>query len=302
MFALNKHVCRGIDVLCIKRARAFGMLVWALAINTVLVCSVTSLAQCAERGDVPYISEVMLLCKREGRAFVPWVCFFAFAAMVMVQLTWMEQAATVWFRTQVVCGRLAGLETSAPVAGGSRSFFGMLAVAAVVGFGLVVRFDWRDAGEASTALHRVGVVLLAFGGFGALQVVWLTLRQGDCVARLRGAVVSRGVPWLSWVEVDALFVAVLGVFMVTTLVGGHAGVSAVFEYVAFALLLGQTTWLFVLCWERDRWTRRLGADVEVEVRGEIGRNDRDGELAARLLWALLATYGAEAVVVLVVVL
>jgi hypothetical protein len=285
------------------------MLVWALAINTVLVCSVTSLAQCAERGDVPYISEVMLLCKREGRAFVPWVCFFAFAAMVMVQLTWMEQAATVWFRTQVVCGRLAGLETSAPVAGGSRSFFGMLAVAAVVGFGLVVRFDWRDAGEASTALHRVGVVLLAFGGFGSLQVVWMTLRGGDCVARLRGEAGVAGdgtraqdVPWLSWVEVDVAFVVVLCVFMVTTVAGGHATVSAVFEYIAFALLLGQTTWLFVLCWERDRWTRRLGADVEVEVRGEIGRNDRDGELAARLLWALLATYGAEAVVVLVVVL
>ncbi len=132
------------------------------------------------------------------------------------------------------------------------------------------------------------------------------------MARLRGAVVSRDVPWLSWVEVDGLFVVVLGVFMVTTLVGGHAGVSAVFEYVAFALLLGQTTWLFVLCWERDAWTgaegggaRRTGkrgAEEREVARHEAGTQVVDIHGGTGLLWALLAAYAAEVGVVLLVVL
>jgi hypothetical protein len=276
------------------------MLALTFAINTVLVCSVTSLARCAERGDVPYISEVMLLCKQGGHGFVPWVCFFAFATMVLVQLTWMEQVATLWLRTQVVCVRLVNIVTSEPMQGGSRPMFGALAVAAVVGFGLLVRFDWRDAGIVSTQLHRLGVVLLAFGGFGSLQVVWMTLREGDCVARLRGGhSYAQDVAWLSWVEVDVVFVVVLCVFMVTTIVGGHAVVSAVFEYIAFALLLGQTTWLFVLCWERDRWTRHVVASVADSSGDE---SIRDGELAARVFWTLLLLYVAEVVVVLVVVL
>jgi hypothetical protein len=301
------------------------MLLMVFAVNSVLVCSVASLAQCAEGGSTPYISEVMLLCKRGGHAFVPWLCFFAFAAMVLVQLAWMERAATAWLREQALCGRLVGLGTSAEVwvdaKDGSRTLFVWLAVATVVGFGFVVRFDWRDAGDVEKWMHRLGVALLAFGGFGALQVVWLTLRQGDCVARLRGAVVSRDVPWLSWVEVDVLFVAVLGVFMVTTLVGGHAGVSAVFEYVAFALLLGQTTWLFVLCWERDAWTgaartrgmrgaegggtRRTeerGAEERAVERHEAGTQVVEIHGGTGLLWALLATYAAEVGVVLLVVL
>lgn len=255
------------------------MLVWAFLINSVLVCAVTSLGQCAARGDVPYISEVMLLCKRGGQAFVPWLCFGAFAALVVVQLAWMERVACRW-RDAWQAGE-----------GELRVWFWVFAAAAVVGFGCVVRFDWRDTSWAEMAMHKVGVVLLAFGGFGALQVVWWTLRVGDSVARVQGKagrnVLGREVPWLSWAWVDALYLAVLVVFMVTTLVGGHMVVSVVFEYIAFAVLLGQTTWLFVLCWER----RRL-RDSEEDV---------DGERGAQLLWALLAAYVAEAVVVLVVV-
>ena len=46
-----------------------------------------------ECGDVSYISEVMLLCKRGAHAFVPWMCFGAFTVLVLVELVWMECVA-----------------------------------------------------------------------------------------------------------------------------------------------------------------------------------------------------------------
>ncbi len=287
------------------------MILWVFVLNSVLVCAVTSLVQCAEPGDVAYISEMMLLCKRGEHAFVPWLCFLAFAAIVFVQLTWMEQVATVWFRVQVFCERFETdsrylvtalnphlnrgqriQQKSALANWGSRTSFMALAVTAVVGFGFVVGFDWRDAGAVHSAMHRVGVVLLAFGGFGTLQVVWMTLRGGDSVSRLRGGVdghgTTRDVPYLSWIEIDVVFVIVLFVFMVTTLVGGHPTMSAIFEYVAFGILMIQTTWLFVLCWERDRWLKAM-----------MGHGDDiDKSTAGRVLWVLLAAYVIEAGIVL----
>ena len=265
------------------------MLLLAFIINTLLVCSITSLAQCASGGNVPYISDVIQLCKQSGHAYVVWMCFLAFAALVCVQIVWMERVARAWFDEQVFHGKLSGLGTSAPAEPGSRGLFLALCVAAVVGFGFVVGFDSRDTSEFDIVMHRVGVVLLAFGGFGALQVVWVTLRAGDSAMQLRGEVGGNeeraDVPWLSWVEVDVLFLVVLGVFMVTALTDGHHVVSAVFEYIAFAVLLTQTSWLFVLCWERDAWTR--GAR---------------GAGATGLLWALLGVYTAEVLVILLVVL
>ena len=294
-------------VLCnarrIKRTRVAWMLLWAFVINSVLICSVVSLAQCSTGDGVPYISEVMLLCKRGVHAFVPWLCFVAFAALVVVQLSWMEHVAREWRKWCAYSVEVGAINTTydGRVVHEWRVghvIFWFLAIAAVAGFGCVVRFDWRDTSAVEMAMHKTGVVLLAFGGFGALQVVWVMLRSGDSVARLRGEVdgyvFARDVPFLSWVEVDVVFVVVLAVFMVTTLIGSHAVVSAVFEYIAFGMLLGQTTWLFVLCWERDRWAR---GRIKGRVVGEM--ND---SRATRLLWALLTTYAVEAVVVLVVVL
>jgi hypothetical protein len=257
------------------------MLLAAFVIDSLLVCAVASLAQCMERGDAPYISELMLLCKRGGHAFVPWLCLAAFVGLI-VQLVWMQSAAKRW---RALC---LGIERKKPGA-----LFWGLSVASVAGFALVVACDWRDAGAAATAGHRAGVALLAFGGFGALQVVWWTLRGGDAVARVQGFALSDAalVPWYSWVEVDALFLVVLAVFMVTTLVGEHKVLSAVCEYVAFALLLVQTTWLLVLCEERERVCRVRSVGEGAGVHG-----------MGWALGALLVAYAFEALLVLAVVL
>lgn len=67
----------------------------AIVIDSLLVCAVASLTQCAESGDAPYINELMLLCKRGGAVFVPWLCLAAFSALVLVQLTWMQRVPGV---------------------------------------------------------------------------------------------------------------------------------------------------------------------------------------------------------------
>ena len=276
----------------IKHARAGGMLGFAFVVDSVLVCAVASLAQCAERGDAPYISELMLLCKRGGHAFLPWLCLAAFVLLI-AQLARMQCAARTW-RALCVQGTMEGRKTGVGVV------FWVLSVAAVAGFALVVACDWRDAGAAATAGHRAGVVLLAFDGFGALQVVWWTLREGDDVARLRGVALpdAAQVPWYSWVEVDVIFVVVLALFMVTTLVGEHKVLSAVCEYAAFALLLVQTTWLLVLCAERERVCRMRNVQVAGHVLGDDARVHGMGWA----LSALLMVYAGEALLVLVVVL
>ena len=172
-----------------------------------------------------YINEYILLCKRGDSTWVlPWSCVSAFGALVFVQLRQMRDVAAAWF----ACAGDGGDETGAVAfQTGCRSVrmrgaaFWVADTGAWVGLVLVVVFDWRDAGEASVAWHRVGVGLLAAGGFFALQLVWVTLRTGDSVARLRGGEVAE-VPSCSWVETDLVFVVVMCVFVVTTLVGTGA--------------------------------------------------------------------------------
>jgi hypothetical protein len=272
----------------------------ALVIDSVLVCAVASLAQCAESGGAPYISELMLLCKRGGAAFVPWLSLAAFTAFVLVQLVAMQRAAVRW---RLLAARKKTEQVSNAYEGKDMpgGLFWGLAAMAVAGFACVVACDWRDAGAAATAGHRAGVVLLAFGGFGALQVVWWTLREGDASAKVQHfSVLHKGsVPWYSWVEVDALFVVVLAVFMVTTLAGEHPVLSAVCEYVAFALLLVQTTWLLVLCAERERVSREVAefGTASIAFGGDAGVHGMGWALGA-----LLVLYAVEGLVVLAVVL
>lgn len=175
-------------------------------------------------------------------------------------------------------------------------------MATEVGLVVLVIFDWRDRSAAEVWAHRVGVVLLTGDTFFCLQMIWATLRAVDCSARLRGGGAAC-VPWYSWVECDVVFVVLLGVFMATTLVDTHRVLSALFEYAAFALLLVQTTWLFVLCAERACAMHVEPSTSEVEELENLaaagtGRASGTG----RVLGALLGAYCVEALVVLVMVL
>ncbi len=255
-------------------------LVYFFVIDSVLVMAVASLVHCGARaGHAAYISEFMLQCKRSAETWLlPWLCAVAFAALVFVQLGWMYWVAVEWR------ARAAGAVRMTPR--GAAEFL-CPAATAVVGFLLVVVFPWRDASAAEVWAHRVGVVLLASGSFLSLQLIWWTLRLGDSAVVLRGGR-APGVPWLSWVECDIVFLVVLAVFMVTTVVRGVPVLSALCEYAAFGLLLVQTTWLLVLCWERDQ-AYAQGEEADVE--------DEEGHTGA-LLWSLLIAYGVEASVVL----
>jgi hypothetical protein len=186
------------------------------------------------------------------------------------------------------------------VPGHAGRAFWWLGAAAVAGLVLVVSFDWRGAGEAAAWTHRTGVVLLSVGSFGALQLVWLRLRAGDSVALVaRGH--APGVPWLSWVEWDVAFLALVGVFFVTTVVEGHTVLSAVCEYLAFALLMAQTTWLLVLCVERAGALEDAVAAAELDA-GVQGGTEEARPQTGRLFAALVAAYCVEAGVVLLAVL
>jgi len=254
------------------------MLALAFAVDSLLVCAIASLGQCAEAGSLPTISEMMLRCKRGDAAFVPWLCLAAQAVVSLVQLPRMQRAAARW------CAQQA--RGAQPPAGRAVP---ALAAVSVAGFALVVACDHRGAGDLATAGHRVGVVLLAAGGFGALQAVWWTLRAGDAAARVQHAG-SGDAPWYSWVEADVVFAVLLGVFAVATLADADSGVGAACEYAAFALLLAQTTWLLVLCEERKR---------AMFFETDYAEGAREAGWA---LGALLAAYALEAAVVLAVVL
>jgi hypothetical protein len=266
------------------------MLAFVFAINSLLVCAVTSMVQCrAADSGVTYISEFILLCKRGAHTWVlPWLCVAAFAALLLVQLGWMYGVASAW-----CASRGAGDEKRHS----ARVFWG-LAVAAEVGLVVLVLFDWRDRSAAEIWAHRVGVVLLTAGTFFSLQLIWATLRAGDCTANLRGADTAC-VPWYSWVECDAAFVLLLSVFMVTTLLNTHRVLSALFEYAAFVLLLVQTTWLFLLCAERA-YAMHVDTAEEIEILAHAETKKVGG--TSRVLEALLGAYCIEAFVVLLVVL
>jgi len=289
----------GVGVCLYKTGVSQEMLGIGFAIDSALVCVVSSLLACGDGSEgVAYISEYILLCKRGGvTQALPWACVAAFGALVFVQLRQMRDAAAAWLRRAGEDAAVAEVRVMSGGHGddvgskGRGMAFWAAATGAWVGLVLVVTFDWRDAGEASVAWHRVGVVMLATGGFLALQLVWGTLRAGDSVARLLDGNVAE-VPYYSWVETDLVFVAVMAVFVVTTLVGTQHTLSAVCEYLAFGLLLVQTTWLMVLCAERGG-----GEDAVDAVRGRMTR-----EGGSRVLAALLLAYAAEAGVVLLVVL
>jgi hypothetical protein len=74
------------------------MLLYFLAIDSVLVCLVTSLVQCGTRsGCPPCISEFMLQCSQGAHTWLlPWACAVAYAVLVFVQLGWMHGVAVAW--------------------------------------------------------------------------------------------------------------------------------------------------------------------------------------------------------------
>ena len=278
------------------------------AIDSLLVCAFTSMAQCRvrENGFV-YISEFILLCKQGAHTWVlPWVCVLAFAALVFVQMRWMFQVALAW-RAASAAETSSG-QTSAenhaaingvdarPDAAWSMWPFWALAVMAVLGLVIIVLFDWRGGSVATNSTHHVGVALLATGTYFILQMIWVALRAGDCNQRLRSGT-RAVVPWYSWVECDVLFLIFLGVFLITAQFDTNREVGAVFEFAAFVLLLAQTTWLLVLCAERDgrRVTEELQtltADTSPEPVPKTGS----------VLLALLCAYSVEALLVLLIVL
>ena len=281
------------------------MLVYFVVIDSALVCLVTSLAHCKTRfGQAPYISEFMLQCL-EGPStwLLPWACAGTFAALVFVQLAWMHAVAVAWRTLQAGAARAPWKDAV---------LFWCPAWAAVLGFGCVVAFAWRDASAAEQWAHRVGVVLLAAGSFACLQLVWGALRAGDNARLLRGGR-APGVPCLSWVEFDVAFLVVLAVFMATTLLNALPLVSAACEYGAFALLLAQTTWLLVLCLERAAaLARRVSAELapafgEAAAAAAFGAEcEADPEArpvdSGHLLVGLLCLFSFEVAVVLVAVL
>lgn len=72
------------------------MLGFVFAINSLLVCAVTSMVQFRDADSgVAYISEFILLCKRGAHTWLlPWLCVVAFAARVLVKLGWMYRVAS----------------------------------------------------------------------------------------------------------------------------------------------------------------------------------------------------------------
>jgi len=254
------------------------MLLRCVLIDALLVGSTVSLTRCADGGaDIAYISEFILLCKRDVHTrFIPWLCVAAFACVVFVQLWWMHRVSAAWFRES------GAAKTEAPKTGSERLFL-FSAAASVAGFLCVVQFDWRDTSSAHISAHRAGVAALSLGSFVALHLIWANLRAAASNVLLQHARLAE-VPCVAWAEYDVLFVCVLAVFMVTSLLGTSRVVSVVCEYVAFAMLFVQTTWLFLVCLEREHG-RRVG-----EVSGT-------GLDFTQLLALLLTAYGVEAVLV-----
>ena len=273
------------------------MLALFFAIDSLLVCAFTSMAQCRARdGGVVYISEFIMLCKQGSLTWVlPWLCVAAFAALVFVQMGWMYGVAAAWLAASA--GEPSA-EQPAPSSAArvSVGLFWALAATAVVGLVLVVLFDWRGGSAVANSAHHIGVALLATGTFFGLQLIWVALRTGDCNVHLRGGAPEE-VPWYSWVECDILFLVFLGVFLITAQIGTYRAVGAVFEFAAFVLLLAQTTWLFVLCAERDG--RRVAGELQVLA---AATSSARAPATGSVLWALLCAYCVEALVVLLVVL
>lgn len=266
------------------------------AIDSLLVCSFTSMAQCrvADGGDI-YISEFILMCKQGTHTWLlPWLCVAAFAALVFVKMGWMYGIAVAW--------EAASVDTANAAYGNARWWarvFSGFSVTAVAGLVLVVLFDWRGGSTASNSAHHFGVALLSAGTFFSMQLIWSALRAGDCNLRLRGGAPVQ-VPWYSWVECDVFFLVFLGLFLLTAQLGTYRAVGAVFEFAAFVLLLAQTTWLFVLCAERHALTSDIMAE-ELQIVA-AATSPENAPKKGNVLWVLLCVYCLEALVVLLFVL
>jgi hypothetical protein len=121
--------------------------------------------------------------------------------------------------------------------------------ASVAGAFAVIQFEIHSE---QWALHRLGVIAMAFGFFVALHIVWTILRTGESTERLLGQRRS-AVPVHAWFPYDVLFVAAIVLFMMIAFLPTqipHA-VSVAAEYAALELLFLQTFWLFVTCCRRD---------------------------------------------------
>ena len=267
---------------------------WFVVLDAALVAWTVSLSACAQHGDdVAYISEFILHCKRSAAtSFIPWLCVVVFGAVVLVQFWWMYRVAGACFRKSSAtfsnCDEARGDDAEAGSACVGERVFLCCALTAVLGFLFVVRFDWRETSALEIAMHRLGVVALSVGIFLTLHLIWVHLKAAQSNDRLRDTGMEL-VSWVEWAEYDVLFIAVLLVFMVTSLLGTNRTVSVVCEYVAFGMLFVQTTWLFLVCCERKAG-KRIG-----EISGT----------AASFAWSLLlllGAYAAEAVVVLAVAL
>lgn len=280
------------------------MLALFFAIDSLLVCSFTSMAQCRVRdGGVVYISEFILLCKQGTYTWIlPWLSVAAFGALLFVKMAWMYQVAVAWHAASTGAGAAdTAADTADDTAAAAHSesarwsvvLFRGLLTTAMVGLVLVVLFDWRGGNTLTNSAHHIGVAMLATGMFFALQLIWVALRTGDSNRRLQNNEPEQ-TPWYSWVECDVLFLVFLGIFLLTAELGTYRALGAIFEVAAFVLMLAQTTWLFVLCAERGE--RRVFEEMQ-HVAG-AARAPATGSV----LWALLCAYCLEAIVVLLVVL
>ena len=253
-----------------------------MALDAVLLCLVTGLSGCARGGDeFTFVSEFILLCKRgAGTVFLPWLCWVVFVAVMWFQLPWMFEVAQVAVRRSG-----ESVAKSSPPFDVHGAFLWWV-WAAVLGFLLVVVFDWRDRGPAEIWLHRTGVVALSAGLFVTLHLVWLQLKIAESNANLQETKVHASPS--QWVGYDVVFVVVLLVFMLTSLLGTNQTVSTASEYAAFAMLFMQTTWLLLACWESKK-------------KEEIGALSGTGlPFAANVALVLLAYGAASGVVVLIV--
>ena len=249
-----------------------------LLLDAVLLCLVTGLSGCAQRGDeVTFVSEFILLCKRNAAtAVLPWLCLVAFAAVVLVQLPVMFDDA------RYAASQSTTNSIEIPTAYSKDGAFLWCALTAVLGFLLVVVFDWRDRGPVEIWLHRAGVVALSVGLFLSLHLIWLHLKVFESNSKLNGEQLH--VSLAKWAGYDVVFVGVLCLFLLTSLLGTNQTVSVSSEYVAFAMLFIQTTWLQLACWEYDE-----GNDV--------GEMSGTGLSFPASVAALLFAYGVASAVV-----
>ena len=195
-------------------------------------------------GDAAYVSVWITQCKRSATLqALPWVVFALFVLVVLWQLDWMYRVARAYAQTACVhasCSELSHL----PII--------LLSWVSVVGFFLLVQYDYRSENVDGQGMHRLGVGLMTVGFFAAVHVIWSILRTGDCIHRLNDKR-PRRVPFYMWFQYDVVFVLFICFFIVTAfgVTGVPEIVSVISEYIAMSLLFLQMIWLFLACCERE---------------------------------------------------